>query len=280
MQFQLIENEIKQIVTNWRPQVITFIKEKDRIQNPEKYVAQTEAQNSSAVNLNLFDDLCDDDDVNSSDSDIESSENMSPIITRKKKRQSNDITMSLRPESSFEASMNQPTTSTEKHLSLAEAREKLIDDELIRYANISKTEFSEFCSLRGLTRNDRLKFEPIGSITWEWWRSKKQEFPIIYAAIKSILQAPTSSSAVERMFSRVSQYTTNQKNRFKSKNLMALLQISEMDSFQRISADILTQNGIQINADSEFQSPSLNEELVESDNSDIEDFDELFSVEM
>ena len=61
---------------------------------------------------------------------------------------------------------------------------------------------------------------------------------------------------------------------------MALLQISEMDSFQRVSADILTQNGIQINADLEFQSPSLNEELVESDNSDIEDFDELFSVEM
>ena len=59
--------------------MITFIKEKDRIQNPEKYAAQTEAQNLSAVNLNLFDDLCDDDDVNSSDSD--SGENMSPIIT-------------------------------------------------------------------------------------------------------------------------------------------------------------------------------------------------------
>ena len=261
--------------------MITFIKEKDRIQNPEKYVAQTEAQNSSAVNLNLFDDFCDEDDVNSSDSDNDSDENMSPIIARKKKRQSNDITIPLRPESSFEASMNQATTSTEKNLSLAEAREKSIDDELIRYANISKTEFSEFCSLRGLTRNDRLRFEPIGSITWEWWRSKKQEFPIIYAAIKSILQAPTSSSAVERMFSRVSQYTTNQKNRFKSKNLMALLQISEMDSFQRISADILTQNGIKINTESEFQSPSTsNDELADSDSSDIEDFDELFSVEM
>ena len=91
--------------------MITFIKEKDRIQNPEKYVAQTEAQNSSAVNLNLFDDHCDDDDVNSSDSDNDSDENMSPIIQRKKKRQSNDITMPMRPESSFEASMNQPTTS-------------------------------------------------------------------------------------------------------------------------------------------------------------------------
>ena len=63
---------------------------------------------------------------------------------------------------------------------------------------------------------------------------------------------------------------------------MALLQISEMDSFQRISADIFTQNGIKINTDSELQSPSstLNEELSESDTSDIEDFDELFSVKM
>ena len=136
--------------------MITFIKEKDRIRNPEKYVARTEAQISSAVNLNLFDDHCDD--VNSSDSGNDSDENMPTIIERKKKRQSNDITM--RPESSFKASMNKSTLSNEKKLSLAEAREKLIDDELIRYANISRTEFSEFRSLRGLTRNDRL--EPIG----------------------------------------------------------------------------------------------------------------------
>ena len=63
---------------------------------------------------------------------------------------------------------------------------------------------------------------------------------------------------------------------------MALLQISEMDSFQRICADILTQNGIKINTDSEFQSPSttLNDESAESDTSDIEDFDELFSDEI
>ena len=273
----MIENEIKKIVSNWRPQVISFIKEKDKLENPDKYVAQNEKRNSSAVNMNLFDDFFDEDEIDSSDS--EDSGEMSPIIQRKDQRQSNDLTLTGPPESSFEASLNQPGTSAERQMTLAEAREKLIDDELTRYGNISRTEFSEFCSQRGLTRSNRLIFESVGAITWEWWRSKKQEFPIIFAAIKFVLQAPTSSSAVERMFSRVSAYTANQKNRFKSKNLMALLQIAEMDTFSRLSADIFTQNGIKINSDVEIEPHSL-ESADDSDSSDIEDFDELFSVQM
>ena len=55
----------------------------------------------------------------------------------------------------------------------------------------------------------------------------------------------TSSSAIERLFSRVSAFVTKQKNCFKSKNLLALLHISEMDDFQRVSADSFRQNGIQ-----------------------------------
>ena len=248
--------------------------------NPEKYEAQAELANSSRINANLFDDFFDDDNDNdSSDSDTGSDE-MSPVIQRQINRLSSEFSLPVPTDSSFETSLEHQTRG-EKTMTLAEVRDKQIDDEILKYGNISKPEFTEFCNSRGLTRGNPYTFEPIGAITWEWWRSKKQEFPIIYAAIKTVLQAPTSSSAIERLFSRVSAYTTNQKNRFKSKNLMALLQISEMDSFQRISGDIFMQHGIKVNneTETEYHSSTLNEQS-DSDSSDIEDFDELFSVSL
>ena len=250
--------------------------------NPDKYVAQTKPSNSSAINPDLFDDDLEDADSNDGDtgSDQSSQDQMSPIIPRRKTRSTKNDSLPVPPDSSFEVSIEQQSAASPKQLTHAEAREKQIEDEIVRYANFSKTEFTAFCNSRGLTRKNNLKFEPIGAITWEWWRLKKAEYPIIYAAIKTVLQAPTSSSAVERLFSRVSAYTTNQKNRFKSKNLMALLQIGEMDTFQRVSADIFLQNGIQINTELEnrFQQSNLNAESDDSDSSDIDDFDELFSV--
>ena len=245
-------------------------------------MAQTKPSNSSAINPKLFDDDLEDADSNDGDSgsDELSSNEMSPIIPRRKTRSTKNDSLPVPPDSSFEASIEQQSSASPKQLTNAETREKQIEDEIIRYANFSKTEFTAFCNSRGLTRENHLKFEPIGAITWEWWRLKKTEYPIIYAAIKTILQAPTSSSAVERLFSRVSAYTTNQKNRFKSKNLMALLQIAEMDTFQRVSADIFLQNGIQINTESEnrYHQSNANEESDDSDSSEIDDFDELFSV--
>ena len=141
-----------------------------------------------------------------------------------------------------------------RKLSKAEARLKAIDDELERYANFSRVDFTVFCSERGLTRNDPNIFEPIGEIVSDYWLKNKEVFPIIYGAIKPILQAATSSSAIERLFSRVSAFVTKQKNCFKSKNLLALLHIAEMDDFQRVSADAFRENGIKYEIENETAS--------------------------
>ena len=266
-----METEIKNLVANWRPQVISYIKEKDKLMNPEKYEEEAVSdQNASSINKNLFDDVSDDEeDLNSSNSD--ESTTSSPIISRKKSR--------LDPtDSSFEVSVD---PIRENQLSNAQLRENAIDDEIARYANFSKNEFSNFCSSKGLTRQNRFKFEPVGAVAWEYWRLKKNEFPIIFATIKPILQAPTSSSAVERKFSTVSQYTTKQKNRFKSKNLMALLQIAEMDDFQRVSGEIFEQNGIKIQTDDEIPEEKTSyEESHGYDSSEENDFDDLLNFDM
>lgn len=268
-----METEIKNLVANWRPQVISYIKEKDKLMNPEKYEdAAVSVQHTSSINKNLFDDVSDDEeDLNSSNSD--ESTISSPIISRKKSLGRLDPT-----DSSFEVSVD-PIRADQ--LSNAQLRENAIDDEIARYANFSKNEFSNFCSSKGLTRQNRFKFEPVGAVAWEYWRLKKNEFPIIFATIKPILQAPTSSSAVERKFSTISQYTTKQKNRFKSKNLMALLQIAEMDDFQRVSGEIFEQNGIKIQSDDEIPVEQTSyEESNDYDSSEEDDFDDLLNFDM
>ena len=239
----MIEAEISKLTRQWRPQVVAFIKEKDRMLNPAEYEDPSEDLEASGINSNLFDDFNDEIDHDTSNSSDSSSQ--SPIINRRQNNLTNNSsTMSCAGiDSSREVSGVQEANINQ--LSKAEARSKAIDDELERYANFSKLTFSKFCSDRGLTRSDPNIFEPIGKITWEFWRTYKESFPILYASIKAILQAPTSSSAIERLFSRVSAFVTKQKNCFKSKNLLALLHISEMDDFQRVSADSFRQNGIQ-----------------------------------
>ena len=268
-----MENEIFNLVSNWRPLVISYIKEKDRLMFPEKYEDAEQTQQSSLINRNLFDDVSDDDERDDSSNSSDSSAN-SPIISRNKSASLLNPT-----DSSFELSNAQVNVN---QLSNAQLRENAIDDEIARYASFSKTEFTAFCSSRGLTRANRLKFEPVGAITWEYWRTKKNEFPILYEALKPVLQAPTSSSAVERLFSRISAYTTKQKNRFKSKNLMALVQIAEMDSFQRISGEIFDQNGIRLptNVEIPMEQDISSHESDCDDSSEENDFDDLLDFDM
>ena len=192
-----MESEIKQLVTHWRPNVISYIKQKDKLMNPDKYEDSVPTQQSSSINRNLFDDFSDNEDQEDSSASGSDSSDKSPIYRPNKNRQQS-VSFGP-PDSSFEVSLEQQIQVPK--LSNAQIRDNMINDEINRYANFSKTEFSNFCSKRGLTRADPLKFEPVGAIAWEYWRLKKDEFPIIYDAIKTILQAQTSTSAVERLFS-------------------------------------------------------------------------------
>lgn len=232
--------------------------------NPSEYEDQPEDPEASGINNNLFDDFNDENGHDTSNSS--NSDSNSPIINRRRSNLTNDSSaLSFAGvDSSREVSEVQDANTNQ--LSKAEARSKSIDDELERYANFSKMAFSKFCGERGLTRNDPNIFEPIGKITWEFWRTYKDSFPILYAAIKAILQAPTSSSAIERLFSRVSAFVTKQKNCFKSKNLLCLLHISEMDDFQRVSADVFRQNGIQYEVEDEVATAddAIQENVAES----------------
>ena len=129
------------------------------------------------------------------------------------------------------------------------------------------------CDERGLIRTNLKKFEPVGEIVWEFWRLNKNKYPIIYQCIKCIIQAPTSSSAIEREFSKISAFVTHQKNAFKSKNLLALIQISEMDDFLRISNDCFRQNGVA------FSFKTLNQEEISNQTSNIVADDSLLNFD-
>lgn len=244
--------------------------------NPDQYLDQTEVAQSTVSNLNqnLFDDCPAESDHDSSDSSIGSDEALFDDDQRNNQTNESSILSNAPIDSSYDVSgLNAPIP---EPLSKAASREKAIDDELQRYVNFSRPEFNDLCTKRGLTRNDPNIFEPVGQITWEFWTLNKNQFPIIYRIIKGILQAPTSSSEIERLFSRVSGFVTPQKNRFKSKNLMALLQISEMDDFARVSADCFRQNGIVYDVEAEMTSinsisndePTLNDEQSSNQESD------------
>ena len=256
--------------------------------NPSQYLDQSEVVKESNINQNLFDDCPEGSDHDSSDSSIGSDKPLFEDTETQRNNLTNESSiLSNAPiDSSYDVSgVNEQVSAP---LSKAAVRENAIDDELNRYANFSKQEFSDLCTERGLTRNDPNVFEPVGQITWEYWRLNKNKFPIIYGIIKGILQAPTSSSAIERLFSRVSGFVTPQKNRFKSKNLMALLQISEMDDFARVSSDCFRQNGIAYDVEAEISSmnlisndePSPNDELSsdkESNTDEMFDFSDILN---
>ena len=138
-----------------------------------------------------------------------------------------------------------------------------VEAEIEKYQNFDREAFTRLCDDFGLKRANSKQFEPVGGIVWEFWRRNKNKYPIIYEAIKCIIQAPTSSSAIEREFSKVSAFVTHQKNAFKSKNLLALIQISEMDDFLRISSDCFRQNN------TTFRFKNLNDDDMRNQSSNL-----------
>ena len=259
-----MESEISKECGLWRGQVITYIKEKDRHINPDLYREAYIPDKS--LNPDLFDDLDDENSINSNSSSVSDDDEDSFVLPNR----TTSFEMSTHSANLFDSSHDQSNNSQNQQPnahSRARNRENEIDAELDKYLDYDKHEFQRICLDRGLTRENPNKFYPIGSIVWEYWRINKTRYPIIYAAIKPILQAPTSSSAIERTFSKISGFVTHQKNAFKSKNLLTLIQISEMDEFKRIASDCFRQNRIEFSFDEiDQQSIEINsEELLVDD---------------
>ena len=247
-----MEIEITRICSTWRSKVISYIKQKDKLLNPNLYVEQP-TKTPAGLNRNLFDDDLEDNESNDEDqSDDESVEsfvfqrNQSANLFESSNDQSNLTNQSA-------AEISRPT--------VALTREQQVDAEILKYSNFNKEEFAALCATRGLTRENPKKFEPVGAIVWEFWRKNKNVYPILYQCIKPLLQAPTSSSAIERSFSQISAFVTHNKNAFKSKNLLALIQISQMDDFLRISQDCFRQNDVKFS----FKKVISNPENIEND---------------
>ena len=224
--------------------MISYIKEKDRLLNPELYIDRQPNQNLPR-NPNLFDDDCVDDEPEDSNSDSADSSSASmsedDFPMDESSRQSGPLFDLSHDTSNQPVPENSPTNVV---ISSATKREKEIDAELEKYRNFNKEEFTKLCMENGLVRSNSKKYESIGSIVWQFWRRNKYKYPIIYECIKCVIQAPTSSSSIEREFSKISAFVTHQKNAFKSKSLLALIQISEMDDFLRIANDCFRQNNV------------------------------------
>ena len=222
--------------------MISYIKEKDKLLFPELY-AESQQNAIPIRNPNLFDDDCYDanEPCDSNSSFESSSEDDYELPTHEESNQSGPLF-----DSSHDVSNRTlpPNPDSSIFSSNASTREREIEAELEKYRNFNREEFEKLCDERGLKRGNLKKYEPVGEIVWEFWRLNKKKYPIIYQCIKCIIQAPTSSSAIEREFSKISAFVTHQKNAFKSKNLLALIQISEMDDFLRISNDCFRQNGV------------------------------------
>ena len=77
-----------------------------------------------------------------------------------------------------------------------------------------------------------LEFRPMGNLVKNFWCDHISEFPILSELASKILNIPTSSSVIERTFSKITRYVTKERNRLKSKTLAVFVQMDEIEKFQ------------------------------------------------
>ena len=77
-----------------------------------------------------------------------------------------------------------------------------------------------------------LEFRPMGNLVKNFWCDHISEFPILSDLASKILNIPTSSSVIERTFSKITRYVTKERNRLKSKTLAVFVQMDEIEKFQ------------------------------------------------
>ena len=73
----------------------------------------------------------------------------------------------------------------------------------------------------------------MGNSVSQFWLAQNQEFPILSNLASRILNIPTSSSIIERTFSKISRFCTKEKNSIKSATLSTFVQFNEFQEFER-----------------------------------------------
>lgn len=77
------------------------------------------------------------------------------------------------------------------------------------------------------------EFCPYGKLIQSFWCAHYSEFPILSELASKILNIPTSSSIIERTFSKISRYCTKERNRLKSATLAVFVQMDQVEEFQK-----------------------------------------------
>ena len=75
-------------------------------------------------------------------------------------------------------------------------------------------------------------FIPLGNCVSQFWLAHNQEFPILSDLAARILNIPTSSSIIERTFSKISRFCTKERNSIKSATLATFVQFNEFQEFE------------------------------------------------
>ena len=87
------------------------------------------------------------------------------------------------------------------------------------------------------------EFCPYGKLIQSFWCAHYSEFPILSELASKILNIPTSSSIIERTFSKISRYCTKERNRLKSATLAVFVQMDQVEEFQKNMEYVCKKNG-------------------------------------
>ena len=75
-------------------------------------------------------------------------------------------------------------------------------------------------------------------------KEENQIFPILSDLAFRVLNAPSSSSIIERTFGKISRYVTKQRNSLKAKTLAAFVKFDEFEEFETSCAFLFKKHGL------------------------------------
>ena len=131
---------------------------------------------------------------------------------------------------------------TQSTPSFVYSRKRSLEDEIKKYKNLPRDTLRNFALKAKLPFTFR-KYCPFGDLVEVWWESNRQEFPILTDLALRILNAPSSSSIIERTFGKISRYVTKQRNSLKAKTLEAFVKFDEFEKFETSAAFLLKKHG-------------------------------------
>ena len=111
------------------------------------------------------------------------------------------------------------------------SRKTALEEEIKKYKNLPEHTLRDFALHAKLPFSLR-KFCPFGDLVEVYWESRRQEYPILSELALKILNAPSSSSIIERTFGKISRYVTKQRNSLKAKTLASFVKFDEFEKFE------------------------------------------------